>query len=146
MTTLGGLRLRAADADDIPVLSAFLQDAVVPVKDMTYLHDEKRFVMVANRFRWEDAAGDHVEGRIYERVHCGVCFDHVTAVRRRGRDRTRANQILALLSMETGENYIDLLCAAEVAIRLEVAWLLCHLDDIDEPWPTQWRPAHRLDD
>ena len=48
MTAPGRLRLRAADGDDIPVLSACLQDAVVPVADMAYLPSEARFVMVAN--------------------------------------------------------------------------------------------------
>ncbi len=146
MTAPGRLRLRAADGDDIPVLSACLQDAVVPVADMAYLPGEARFVMVANRFRWEDAGGKDVEGKIYERVHCAVCFDSVTAVRRKRLDRTRRNQILSLLALEAGESYIDLVFAAGVVIRLEVAQIMCHLDDIDEPWPTQWRPAHRLDD
>ncbi len=146
MTTPVRLRLRAADGDDMAVLSACLQDAVVPVADMVYLPGEARFVMVANRFRWEDAGSEDVEGKIYERVHCGVCFDSVTAVRRKGLDQTRRSQILSLLSLEAGEGYIDLVFAAGVVIRLEVAQIMCHLDDIDEPWPTQWRPAHRLDD
>ena len=146
MTTPVRLRLRAADGDDIAVLSACLQDAVVPVADMAYLPGEARFVMVANRFRWEDAGSEDVEGKIYERVHCGVCFDSVTAVHRKGLDRTRRSQILSLLALESGEGYIELVFAAGVVIRLEVAQIMCHLDDIDEPWPTQWRPAHRLDD
>lgn len=146
MTEPGRLRLRAADGDDIAVLSACLQDAVVPVADMAYLPGEARFVMVANRFRWEDAGSEDIEGKIYERVHCGVCFDSVTAVRRKGLDQTRRSQILSLLALEAGEGYIELVFAAGVVIRLEVAQIMCHLDDIDEPWPTQWRPAHRLGD
>ena len=146
MTAPVRLRLRAADGDDIAVLSACLQDAVVPVADMAYLPGEARFVMVANRFRWEDAGSEDVEGKIYERVHCGVCFDSVTAVRQKGLDRTRRSQILSLLALESGEGYIELVFAAGVVIRLEVAQIMCHLDDIDEPWPTQWRPAHRLGD
>ncbi|MFP6748100.1 MAG: DUF2948 family protein, partial [Alphaproteobacteria bacterium] len=69
-----------------------------------------------------------------------------TAVRRKGLDQTRRSQILSLLALEAGEGYIELVFAAEVVIRLEVAQIICHLDDIDEPWPTQWRPAHRLGD
>ena len=146
MTAPVRLRLRAADGDDIAVLSACLQDAVVPVADMAYLPGEARFVMVANRFRWEDAGSEDIEGKIYERVHCGICFDTVTAVRQKGLDRTRRSQILSLLALESGEGYIELVFAAGVVIRLEVAQIMCHLDDIDEPWPTQWRPAHRLGD
>ena len=48
-----GLRLRAEDSDDLAVISACLQDSLVPVRDLAYLPDEGRFMLVANRFRWE---------------------------------------------------------------------------------------------
>ena len=49
----GPLKLRAVDADDIAVMSACLQDALVPVHDMRFLAGEASFVLVANRFCWE---------------------------------------------------------------------------------------------
>jgi hypothetical protein len=48
------LKLRARDLDDMAVIAAMLQDAVVRPAEMTYLAQEKRFVMVLSRFRWED--------------------------------------------------------------------------------------------
>ncbi|MDX1576125.1 MAG: DUF2948 family protein, partial [Kiloniellales bacterium] len=48
------LKLRARDLDDMTVMAAMLQDAVVRPAEMTYLAREKRFVMVMSRFRWED--------------------------------------------------------------------------------------------
>ncbi len=140
------LKLRATDGDDLAVLSACLQDAVVPVRDMTYLAQENRFAMVANRFRWETANGAPVEGRIYERVHAGICFDQVTSVHQLGLDQKRRGQILSLLAVTGGDGGIELKFSAGVVIRLEVANIMCHLEDLDEPWPTQWRPAHRLDE
>ena len=53
MSSPGLLKLRAHDAEDLAVVSALLQDAIVPAKEMTFLADERRFVMVANRFMWE---------------------------------------------------------------------------------------------
>ena len=50
------LRLQAREPDDLEIVSAMLQDAVIAVRDMAFLPAERRFVMVANRFRWEDAA------------------------------------------------------------------------------------------
>lgn len=47
------LKLRARDLEDMEVLAAMLQDAVVRAAEMTYLRREKRFVMVVSRFRWE---------------------------------------------------------------------------------------------
>src|SRR3546814_2045479 len=52
------LKLRAHDPADMDVVAALLQDALVPLGDMTYLAKEKRFVMVANRFRWHGDASD----------------------------------------------------------------------------------------
>ena len=41
---MAGLKLRAADAEDLAVLSAILQDSLVTIAEMTYLPDESRFV------------------------------------------------------------------------------------------------------
>jgi Protein of unknown function (DUF2948) len=140
------LKLRATDAEDLAVVSAVLQDAVIPVQEMAYLPEEGRFVLVANRFRWEDSERDPVEGRIYERVHCGLVIDHVTSVRSRGIDRRRGDEILSLLSVTETDGAIELTFAAGAAIRVEVERVLCHLEDVAEPYPTQWRPHHVLDE
>lgn len=142
------LKLRASDKEDLGVLSACLQDAVIAIREMTFLPGEKRFVFVTNRFRWEDAdRSAPAEGTaIYERVHCGICFDGVTAVRQQGLVQQRKGQIVSLLAIESDDGAIDLLFSAGIVIRLEVDEILCHLQDLDEPWPTQWRPTHPLDD
>src|SRR5207244_12488326 len=46
----GPLKLRAEDEEDLAVVSAILQDALVPIGEMAYLPEEQRFVLVANRF------------------------------------------------------------------------------------------------
>jgi len=47
------LKLRARDIADMDVIAACLQDALLPVAEMTFQPREGRFVMVANRFMWE---------------------------------------------------------------------------------------------
>ena len=140
------LKLAATDADDIAVLSALLQDAVIPISEMTYIAGENRFAMVANRFRWEDATGEKVRGQIYERVRCGISFDRVTAVRRRNVDQNGRGQVFDLLALDAGNDYVDLIFAGGATIRLEVERILCHAEDFGEPWPTQWRPEHDADE
>jgi hypothetical protein len=141
----GEVKLAATDPEDIAVLSALLQDAVIPISEMIYLAAESRFAMVANRFRWEDAPAEKVKGRIYERVRCGVTFDRVTAVRRRNFDQAQRGQMLDLLALEATNEYVDLVFAGGAVIRLELERILCHAEDFGEPWPTQWRPEHDLD-
>lgn len=139
------LRLKAEDTDDLQAIAAFLQDAVVPMREMTFQPAERRFVLVASRFRWEDAPAERVEGRIYERIRCGIRFEDVTAVRVRDIDQRRRGEMLSLLTLAAGDGFIELVFAGGGAIRMEIDRIVCHLDDFDEPWPTQWRPRHPED-
>ena len=135
------LKLRAEDAEDIAVIAACLQDALVQVSDIAYLSDERRFVMVANRFCWEDCP--EIDGSAaFSRVHCGVVFDGVARVRLKQIDRKKPGRTLELLTIRVGDGVVDLMFAGGAEIRLDVAAVSCHIDDMDEPWPTKIRPTH----
>ena len=138
------LKLRAEDSEDLAVISAILQDALVAVSEMIYLPEERRFVLVANRFRWEPTAGD--ARRIFERRMSGLRIDNVTGVQRRGFHPREADRLLVLLAIraDPGTLYLDF--AGGSSIRLEVERIECHLDDFGEPWPTRWRPRHPVQD
>jgi hypothetical protein len=142
------IKLRASDEEDLAVISAILQDSVIAMDEMTFLKEECRFAFVANRFRWEDANRDKpLEGDIiYERVNCGICFDTVTAVRHNGLNQAKKAQIISLLSIVAKEEFIDLAFSAGITVRLQVEKILCHMQDLDEPWPTQRRPSHPFGD
>lgn len=135
------LKLRAEDAEDLAILSAALQDAAVPIGDMRYFPEEKRFMLAASRYRWESDQGSRAGGG--ERITSALIFDHVIHVRRRGLDQDDSEHILALLALEAGEGVVDLLFSGGAAIRLEVEKLACRLDDFGESWPTIFRPAHK---
>ena len=140
----GKLKLRAEDAEDLAVLSAFLQDALVPVAEMVFLPDEQRFILVANRFMWERPPVDK-KGHC-ERTLTGIAFDAVTAVQVRGFERNEGDRILQVLALRAEPGAIIFEFSGADAMRLEVGRILCHLEDIGEPWPTPWRPRHALDD
>ena len=148
MKEVGLLKLRASDEEDLAVVSAILQDSVIAMYEMTFLKEECRFAFVANRFRWEDTNREKpLEGNIiYERVNCGICFDTVTAVRHNGLNQAKKAQIVSLLSIAAEEEFIDLAFSAGITVRLQVEKILCHLQDLDEPWPTQKRPSHPFGD
>ena len=139
------LKLRASDADDVAVVSALLQDAVIPVSEMTFESSDQRFVLVAGRFRWEIAPdGRPLNGQEtpFERVHTGLRFDNVRAVRTRGIDQRDRGLMLNLLSITYADGVVDLLFAGDSAVRLDVTDLSCHLEDLGDPWPTVFRPSH----
>ena len=50
------LRLRAMDEDDLQVIAACLQDALVPLREMAFMGEERRFMAAFNRFQWERLA------------------------------------------------------------------------------------------
>jgi Protein of unknown function (DUF2948) len=142
----GGLKLRAEDAEDLAVLSACLQDAVVAVRDLAYLSEDRRFIMIANRFRWErrQRRGHGKAG--FERILCAITFDEVAAVSYRGFRRSEDHRILSLLSIRfaprNAKAAIHLDFSGHAAIRLEVARIACRSKDLGEPWPTPWQPRH----
>ena len=141
-----GLKLRAEDADDLAVLSACLQDAVVAVRDLAYLSEDRSFVLVASRFRWEGGLRPERREGGFERVLCAITFDEVTAVSYRGFRRSEDHRILSLLSIRfvpgeaNGAIHLDF--SGGAAIRLDVARIVCRSKDLGEPWPTPWQPRH----
>src|SRR5262245_2855738 len=94
------LRLRAADIEDLAVISACLQDALVSVRDLAYDPAARTFLFVANRFRWEGGGADAEAGARFERILCGVAFDAVDSVAYRGFHRSEEDRILSLLAIQ----------------------------------------------
>jgi hypothetical protein len=140
------LRLRAEDAEDIAVLSACLQDALVLVGDFAFAADERRFMFLANRFRWESGAPPEPAEGGFERILCGITFEDVAGVSYRGFRRGEGGRILSLLAIRTQPGAagatIDLEFAAGATVRLEVAQIRCRMKDVGEPYPTPWLPDH----
>jgi len=151
--TASPIRLRAQDEEDLKVVSACLQDAIVPIGDMCYLPDESRFVLVVNRFKWEtadqarpgpSADDDHLIP--FERVHCGMRIEGVTGVKVKDIDLKDRKQILELLSLEAVEGGVVLNFAGGGCIRLDGPKWCCWVEDLGEPWPTVCKPCHPLEE
>lgn len=138
------LKLRAEDADDLSVISACLQDSLVSVSDLAYVPENRVFLFVVNRFRWEDGRGD--DETSHRRTFCGITFGEVSAVSYGGFRRSDGNRILSLLAIRSAGEAIHLEFSGGAAVRLEVARIRCHVTDIGEPWPTPWQPRHDEDE
>ncbi|HWB47754.1 MAG TPA: DUF2948 family protein [Stellaceae bacterium] len=142
------LRLRAEDADDLAVLSAVLQDALIAVRDLTYDRDAKRFTLVANRFRWE-AKPNGADGEpAFERRLCAVTIEAVDSVSYRGFRRRDDERILSLLALRPGERggTLELDFSGSPGMRLGIAAIRVFATDLGEAWPTAWQPDHSTGD
>jgi len=140
------LKLRAEDGEDLAVISACLQDALVAVRDLAYAPEERSFLFVANRFRWESGLRPAPGESPFERTLCGVTFSEVTAVSYSGFRRTDDGRILSLLAIRPEDGAVRLEFSGGAVIRLDVARILCHARDLGDPWPTPWRPRHEVDE
>jgi hypothetical protein len=132
-----GVKLRAEDEADLKVISAMLQDAIVAVCDMAFLAEDARFVLVANRFRWEQSA----EG---ERILSGLSVEGVTAVKRRGFSPAERERLLSLLAIEWRGGTMLFDFAGGATVLLETPRIECRVEDMGAPWPTPWRPHHEM--
>lgn len=137
------LRLLAHDDEDLTIMAAHLQDALLPLVSMVYEPKKATFTLLANRFCWEHPPIDHEGAPMFHRVHSGITFKNVDKVHHRGFDRKGKTRILNLLTIHAKRaGAIHLVCSQDHEIRLETKNLHCHLGDLHHPWPTRKKPMH----
>jgi hypothetical protein len=130
------LKLRAVTIDDLAVISAMAQDALVPLADMALFADESRFVIALNRFRWEDQPQP-------TRTHSLLTVQNVERAQTRRLDRSNRDRILNLLSLTFEEQSMIVAFSGGGTLRLHITALDCMLEDVGDPWPAQAVPTHQ---
>ena len=149
------LKLIAFDVDDLAVMSAHLQDAVLRVGDIAYLPHQRRFAAVGNRFDWADALKDgKARPYKYVRRQTALRFERVLGAKVQGIDLEKKNAVLALLAIgfEPGEapdgpgGHVTLDFADGSAIRLAVECIEAELKDLGPVWRAKSMPQHPDDD
>jgi hypothetical protein len=144
------LKLVAVDKDDIEVVSAHVQDALVKVGDIFWQPREHRFVMAVNRFDWMnavDADGIKNKSPDYRRCRTALRFERVVSCKCRGLDRSGKDLLLNLLAVEFAERdapagTVTMTFSGGGAIRLEVECLEAELVDLGEVFSATTCPDH----
>ena len=137
------LRLLAQDSEDVPVISALVQDAVVRPSEVVFDARQRRFVLLMNRFRWEEADKEP------KRVRTALRIEGVMKAARKGwpaaTDRDAVLELLAVTVTpgEEGAATLDLDFAGPAAVRLEVECVEVVLEDLTESWPARATPVHK---
>jgi hypothetical protein len=145
------LRLKALDADDLAVLSSLTQDAVFPASEMRWDRKARRFALLLNRFRWEDAPNAKIGKRSVERVQTVLTIDDVMAVKSQGVQPGDADTIMSLLSVtfaasEDGMGRVLLTLSGDGAIAVDVEALELMLADVTRPYIAPSKSVPRHDD
>lgn len=140
------IKLQALDAQDLAILSAQCQDALVRVADLAYLGPQKQFALVCNRFDWA-LASQNTRKAAFERRRAGLRFERVTRARLTGFDQSAGDAILVLLAIvfvagEEPGGEIRLQFAAGAEIRLDVECIEAELKDLGAAWATAHKPDH----
>ena len=141
------LKLRAEDTEDLKVMSAHLQDALIRMGDIVFLARKRRLAIVLNRFCWEREPG-RINGKdAYERTAAGLHLDNVLSVKTRGMDRSDPEALLYMLAIDVkmeqeGEALIELQFAGNASLIARVECIEMQLEDMGEPWLTDSKPAH----
>ncbi len=148
MTDTNGLRLMAQDADDLEVLSAATQDAIVRPSQIRFETRARRFIAPMVRFRWEKAHTQDGRRHAFERVRSALQFDGVLTARYRGLPITDSEALRPLLAIvfdpQEGEpgGVMRLMFGGGGEAALEVECVDALLVDVSEPWRTRRRPSH----
>lgn len=134
------LKLTALDAEDLDVISAAMQDAVLKVGDIRYLKREKKLALVARRFAWEAE-------KTNERRLTGLQFARVLAVRSQGIRRGAEDAVLSLLSIsfaakDEPAGTIAIVFSGGATLHLDVECIEAQLADLGPAWETRHRPSH----
>jgi hypothetical protein len=140
------LRLRAVDAQDLSVIAACLQDALVPLSEMAYLADERRFMAAFTRFQRERVVDPNQPEGLTQCQSVLVLHD-IEAVRFRGLDSRFGAvrfELLTLISEPAADDlvHITLLFAGDAAIQLDARTIAATLEDFGDPWRATTLPTH----
>ena len=135
--TVEPLRLLAEDADDLQIISAALQDAILRPIDIVWEKQARTLTIAFSRFCWECGG---------TRVMCAMQFGDVLAVksRRLSRSPDASLELLALdfIPTEDLSGRVILMFAGGGDLRIDVECLDAVVTDISDRWPARIAPTH----
>ena len=144
MTFSAPLKFIALDHDDLEVVSAHLQDAVVKIGEILWRPNERRVVIAVNRFDWEaaQAPDPHLQRR-----RAALRFERVLSCKCRDLDCAAKEAVLNLLAVEFSETdapggVVTLHFSGGGALRLDVECLEAEAVDLGPVWQAAHCPNH----
>ncbi|WGM48644.1 hypothetical protein KOAAANKH_03549 [Brevundimonas sp. NIBR10] len=131
------LRLLAEDAEDLAIISAALQDAILRPADIVWERPARRLTLTLSRFCWECGG---------TRVMAAMQFGDVLAVKSRGLPRLPDTPLeLLAIDFEEGEapgGKVTLMFAGGGDLRAEVECLDAVVADLSDRWEARVAPTH----
>ena len=141
------LKLLGKNQEDLKIISAYLQDSISIVKDIVFLKHNRTFIMIVNRFMWEN-----VEKRVFrqnKRIRCAVKFEEVIKVESKNINQKNNNKPLECLAVKCSsifeETYkIKIFFAGNSIITIISEVIEVALHDLGKPWYVKHIPIHKI--
>ncbi len=141
---MSDLKLLAVDEEDVAIISAHLQDAVVKRADMGFVPRAQRFALLLNRFDWERSVQENTRVRRRSGLH----FERVRAVQCRGMEQAQIEGVLSLLAItflpgdDAPSGHVLLTFSGGAEVRLDVECIEATLSDLGPAWDCPSAPQH----
>ena len=141
------LKLLGKNQEDLKIISAYLQDSILIVKDMIFLKKNRTFIMMVNRFMWED-----VEKGVFrhnKRIRCAVKFEEVIKVESKNINQKNKNKPLECLAIRCSSTFnetykINIFFAGSSIITIIAEVIDVTLHDLGKPWHVKHVPIHKI--
>ena len=141
------LKLIGKNQEDLKVISAYSQDSIVAVSDLVFLEKNNIFVMIINRFMWEDIGeGEHKQNK---RIRCAIKFEGILKVKSKKINQKNRNKRLECLAIKCNQilskNYeINFFFAGGSIITIIVEAIEVFMHDLGESWDVKHVPMHKI--
>ena len=143
----GNLKLIVRNREDLKVISAYSQDSIVAVEDITFLRKNRIFVMIINRFMWEDI--EKGINRQSKRIRCALKFEGILKVKSKKINQKNKKKRLECLAIECNDilnknNEINFFFAGGGVITLISESIEAIMRDLGEAWNVKHTPKHKI--
>ena len=141
------LKLIGKNQEDLKIISAYTQDSIVAVKDMVFLQQNRIFLMLINRFMWEDV--EKGVRRQNRRIRSAIKFEEVLKVKSKEINQKSKNKLLECLAIKCSEisnnNYeIKIFFAGDSIITLISEAVEVVMHDLGKAWNVKRIPKHKI--
>ena len=141
------LKLLGKNQEDLKVISAYLQDSILIVKNIVFLKQNRTFIMIVNRFMWEN-----VEKGVFrqnKRIRCAVKFEEVFKVMSKNINQKNKNRPLECLAIKCNsvleKTYeIKIFFAGDSIITIISEAIEVVMHDLGKPWNVKRIPEHKI--
>ena len=141
------LKLLGKNQEDLNIISSYLQDSILIVKDIVFLKQNRTFIMIVNRFMWEDA--EKGVFRQNKRIRCAVKFEEVIKVECKNINQKNKIKPLECLAIKCSSIFdeiykINIFFAGNSIITIISEVIEVALHDLGKPWNVKHIPIHKI--